>query len=233
VHFEPYYRFISHPIILLIDKGDVKQKVEGAEHIGDEAMAFPTTVGLNHFAAFSYSLAGRATGATQVKRMARFSWRKGEFMNPADFFWYGVAVSLIVCIAGFLALFRHADKAGEKLRRKRFMASCAIEFVANGQEYSGLSSNCSLNGLFIRTQVNVAPGTMIDASVHLPNGAKSHVRGRVARVLKSTRGEGASSEEGIGLAILECEPSYRSFIKSLQEAQERGGKSAMSYSRDY
>lgn len=154
-------------------------------------------------------------------------------MNPADYFWYGVTAAVIFCAAGFLVLFRHADKTGEQLRRKRFRASCAIDFVADGQQYTGSLSNCSLNGLFIRTEVSLKPGSMIDASVHLPNGARSQVRGRVARVLKGARRNGTPREEGIGIAIVDCEPDYRSFIKSLYEAQKQEAKSAVSYAREH
>ncbi len=142
-------------------------------------------------------------------------------MNYGDFIWYAVAVAVISCVLGLLVLLRHMDKTQERRWQERFVDRCEIEFVADGQKYRGISSNFSENGLFIRTEALFVPGTIIDISVHLPHGSISKLKGRVARVLKSANGEGTSLEDGIGVAIIGNEPSYYSFIRSLQEAHKQ------------
>jgi hypothetical protein len=103
----------------------------------------------------------------------------------------------------------------KKRRQQRLVARCAIEFVVNGQTFIGLSSNISLGGLFIRSRNYFAPGTIMDMSVHLPDGSMSKLRGRVARVLVTGDAGGRSLENGMGVAIIEKDHNYVHVIASL------------------
>ncbi len=100
----------------------------------------------------------------------------------------------------------------EKRRQERFMKRCAIEFVAGGKKGIGISSNFSLSGLFIRTRARFAPGTTIDMLVHLHDGATTKLRGSIGRILSN--GGGRSLENGIGVSIIDNDPSYRDCQKT-------------------
>jgi len=142
-------------------------------------------------------------------------------VNYGDLVWYALAVAVAVCVLGTLLLLRHAEKTQERRRQERFMVRCEVEFTGDGQKYEGISSNFSINGLFIKTEALFAPGTIIDILVHLPDGSISKLKGKVARFLRATNAKGTSLEDGIGIAIIANEPSYYRFIRSLQEAHKK------------
>jgi hypothetical protein len=52
-------------------------------------------------------------------------------------------------------------KLGDKRELKRFSDRLKISFDVNGMKYRGLSSNFSLNGLFIRTNHSFPPDILL------------------------------------------------------------------------
>ena len=108
----------------------------------------------------------------------------------------------------------------DKRRQKRFIKRCEIEFISGGVTYRGISSNFSLNGLFIRTSYPFAAGTIFDIVIHLPDGSNSKVKVRVARAVRTEIGKmmGASTKvfkNGMGVEIVEKDANYLHFIRSL------------------
>lgn len=100
-------------------------------------------------------------------------------------------------------------------RFKRFRKRCDVDFVADGKLFPGTSGDLALNGLFIMTRNSKAPGTILDISVHLPNGAISKLRGKVRRFFKTVAGEVKERSDGMGVEIIEKDESYLHFIRSL------------------
>ena len=112
------------------------------------------------------------------------------------------------------------EKKNENRRKlKRFSHRCKIAFSVDGVTYRGLSSNFSLNGLFIRTNHSVPPETLLDIIIYLPNDLTAHLKGKVVRASKypplGTIGmAGGYREKGMGVTIIEKEPLYLHFIRA-------------------
>jgi hypothetical protein len=112
------------------------------------------------------------------------------------------------------------QKLENKRKLKRFSHRCKIAFTVDGVTYRGLSSNFSLNGLFIRTKHPFPPETLFDIVIYLPNDLTAQVKGKVIRAsndpLLGTIGmAGRYREKGMGVAIIEKTPLYLHFIRAL------------------
>lgn len=108
---------------------------------------------------------------------------------------------------------------GEKRQDKRFIRRCETEFAVDGITHRGISSNLSLNGLFISTNRPFPPDTILDILIHLPNGSTSKLKGRVRRALKNLPGKvmgipAKSLKNGMGVEIIENDDNYFEVIKS-------------------
>lgn len=107
-----------------------------------------------------------------------------------------------------------------KARRqhKRYVKRCEIEFSAQDITGRGISSNLSVNGLFIRTSRPFPPDTIIDITIHLPDGVTSKIKGKVMRASKSALGVGTyvkSAMSGMGVEIIDKDAHYTQFVNSL------------------
>ena len=108
---------------------------------------------------------------------------------------------------------------GEKREFKRYRKRCETEVAVDGVTRRGISSNLSLNGLFVSTNRPFPPDTILDIVIHLPNGSTSKLKGRVRRTLKSPIGKVIrtpvkSLKNGMGIEIIEKDDDYLEFIKS-------------------
>jgi hypothetical protein len=108
----------------------------------------------------------------------------------------------------------------DKRKNKRFIKRCETEFVSNNISYRGITSNFSLDGLFIRTSYPFASETLLDIIIHLPDGMITRVKGRVKWALRNYAGNvpGASikaSRNGMGIEIVERDAGYMHFVSSL------------------
>jgi hypothetical protein len=110
-----------------------------------------------------------------------------------------------------------------KTRRgnERFIRRLETEFTSDDKNYRGITSDLSINGLFIRTNHAFTPDTLIDIVIHLPDTADVKLKGRVIRSLKTPV---VSLKNGMGIEILENNPLYISFVKTvIPNAQEEPG----------
>jgi len=116
-----------------------------------------------------------------------------------------------------------AEKAGSdpgKRKFKRYLRPCEAEFVVNNIIYSGIASDFSLNGLFMKTVNLFPPSTVLDLTLYLPDGTAAILKGKVQRALKTPLGNVATSRakspgNGMGIQLLEKDPTYLNFIRSL------------------
>jgi len=101
-----------------------------------------------------------------------------------------------------------------KSRRKdeRFIRRLETEFTGDNKNYRGISSDLSLNGLFIRTQHAFEPDTLVDIVIHLPDVASVRLKGKVRRSIKTPI---ISIKNGMGIEIIENDPQYIAFIKTV------------------
>jgi len=94
----------------------------------------------------------------------------------------------------------------------RFIRRLETEFTAENKNYRGISSDLSISGLFIRTQHAFAPDTLLDIVIHLPDSTDVKLRGKVRRSIKTPV---VSIKNGMGIEILENDPRYINFVKSV------------------
>ena len=97
-------------------------------------------------------------------------------------------------------------------RSQRFVRRLETEFVADGTHYRAISSDFSRSGIFVRTNRALVPGTELDIVIHLPNGAKAHVKGLVRRAIKTPV---VSLKNGMGIELISRDSTYISFLNEL------------------
>ena len=106
--------------------------------------------------------------------------------------------------------------AQERRREDRYRGRFKVEYASGGRTFRGISSNLSMNGLFIRTRNPLGIGTLITMLLHFPGGLTATVKGRVARVLVMHDGTSAISiRNGMGIEITERDYNYLRTVMSL------------------
>jgi hypothetical protein len=108
----------------------------------------------------------------------------------------------------------------ERRKQKRFGKRCTIEFSSEGQNYTGICRNLSLDGLFIKTRKPLSLDKMVEMKVHLPDGSTSKLTGRVARATREPYSlileqAGIPSKDGMGIQLTEKDANYLNFVTSL------------------
>lgn len=102
-------------------------------------------------------------------------------------------------------------------RHPRFTKRLEVRFTSGGLSFTGILSNLSESGLFIRTNRGFAPGTVIDIELVMPDGKKSFLKGSVIRTIKTPL---ASLKNGMGVELIEKDETYINFLKSFVEEKE-------------
>ena len=108
----------------------------------------------------------------------------------------------------------------DRRRNKRFVKRCDMEFVSDGVKYTGIASDFSLRGIFIRTNYAKAPDTVLEVVLYLPHGSISRLRVKVQRSWKTPTGRMMKSptkagKNRMGVKILEKDAAYLHLIRHL------------------
>jgi len=106
-----------------------------------------------------------------------------------------------------------------KRKQDRFVRRLETEFSAEGRSYRGISSDFSAGGLFVRTNHAFVPGTIIELTIHLPDGFASTVKGVVKRAMKTPL---ISLKNGMGIEIIEKDSHYVGFMKTFMPDYDAG-----------
>ena len=93
----------------------------------------------------------------------------------------------------------------------RFIRRLEAEFTAENKTYVGISSDLSLSGLFIRTNHAFVPGSILDITLHLPEGQTSILKGKVMRAFKTPI---IALKNGMGVFLVEKDSHYINFMKT-------------------
>ncbi len=101
-------------------------------------------------------------------------------------------------------------------RHPRFTKRLEARFSSGVMSFTGISSNLSESGLFIRTNRGFAPDTAIDIELVMPDGNISSLKGLVRRTIKTP----LSSKNGMGVELIEKDAAYINFLKSFAEETE-------------
>ncbi len=112
-----------------------------------------------------------------------------------------------------------------KRQHKRYTKRLETEFSTGGMTCRGISSDLSVLGLFIRTQHGFVPDSEISIRLYLPDGRVSNLKGIVRRTVKTHI---SFIKNGMGVAIISSDSSYRDFIhteligdEQVRERQDR------------
>lgn len=97
-------------------------------------------------------------------------------------------------------------------RSPRFTRRLEAIFSFGGLKFSGISSDLSESGLFIRTRHGLTPGSRLDIEVYLPEGKICRIKGIVRRTVKTSL---SALKNGMGIEIIEKDQNYLDFVKTL------------------
>ncbi len=101
----------------------------------------------------------------------------------------------------------------QKRRHLRTIKRLEIKFSIGGTGYTGITSNLSSEGIFVRTQKGLAPGTPLDMELYLPSGETIKLRGIVKRTIKT---QIQRLKNGMGIGLIDIPQDYITFLKTLQ-----------------
>jgi uncharacterized protein (TIGR02266 family) len=93
----------------------------------------------------------------------------------------------------------------EKRRSKRKIRRLEIKFITRDDGLTGITSNLSKEGLFIRTQKGLPPGTVLNLSLYLPSGEAVKLSGKVIRTVKT---QIQSLKNGMGIELSDSPEIY-------------------------
>jgi PilZ domain len=110
----------------------------------------------------------------------------------------------------------------EKRECKRKIRRLNITFSSGKEEYSGISSDFSCNGLFIRTRKSFNEGTKLSMHLEMETGKIIPLTGVVRRAIRTNisgfelSGHKTSSfKNGMGIRLTSIPPEYDKFIEEL------------------
>ena len=107
------------------------------------------------------------------------------------------------------------------MRRKsrRVTKRLEVTFSSGGLQVTGISSDLSSSGLFIRTQNGLMPGTIVEIEIYLPGHKLGRLKGIVRRTVKASL---SMVKNGMGVELIERDSNYLDFMKTINgEDKER------------
>lgn len=99
-----------------------------------------------------------------------------------------------------------------KRRHQRFIKRLATKFIINNESFTGISSDFSEGGLFIRTNRGCSANHPIEIKIFMPDNSVSSLKGIVRR---TTRTPIPSMKNGMGIEIIEKDGVFIDFLKSI------------------
>src|SRR5215472_16888099 len=93
-------------------------------------------------------------------------------------------------------------------KKRRFL----VEFHLQGSSCTGFTYDVSPNGIFIRSQRLPSPGTLLTANLHLTEGRRIAVRGRVVRSYSVPPSMARLVPSGFSISLSETPEDYFQFL---------------------
>lgn len=82
-------------------------------------------------------------------------------------------------------------------------------------EKTAITNDLSETGIFIKTNMGVAEGNIINFKVNLPNTQELYLTGTVARSVRTMLGLIGESKSGIGVQLVNPPENYVNYVQSL------------------
>ncbi len=102
----------------------------------------------------------------------------------------------------------------ERRKAPRAIKRLEVKFQT-GVENTAITSNLSEIGMFIRTNRGVAPGSILNIKLNLPNSQELFLAGKVARSMRSISGLTGETKSGIGIQLINPSHDYINYVQSI------------------
>ncbi len=116
-----------------------------------------------------------------------------------------------------------------KRQCQRFTKRLEVTFSADGSKFTGISSDLSSAGLFIRTQHGLTPGSMVDIEIYLPDGNVGKIKGIVRRTTKTAL---SVIKNGMGIELTDRDQNYLEFLRKFDMAECQTPEGATSSAKE-
>ncbi|HTO87128.1 MAG TPA: PilZ domain-containing protein [Thermoanaerobaculia bacterium] len=103
----------------------------------------------------------------------------------------------------------------DKRKFPRVKRRLVIEFHLAGSPYYGFTHNLSPMGLFVRSIRIPTLGTSVSAELHLPDGKRIPLQGRVVRSFRAPTALARLVPSGFGMALSSSSEEYFQFLAAL------------------
>ncbi len=103
----------------------------------------------------------------------------------------------------------------EKRIKNRVTKRLSVKFGCNTLEHSGITSNLSPTGIFIRTNSGLAPGTVVDIELTIPDGRIIKLMGTVMWTKRVHPKLAEFSRNGMGIMLKNIPEEYTRLVTEL------------------
>lgn len=104
-----------------------------------------------------------------------------------------------------------AERRAFARKKRRFL----VEFSLQGANCTGFTYDVSPTGIFVRSVRLPPPGTIVTANLHLPDGKRIAVRGKVVRSFRVPPALSRLIPSGFSIRISESPEEYFQFLTTL------------------
>lgn len=104
-----------------------------------------------------------------------------------------------------------AERRSFARKKRRFL----VEFSLQGASCTGFTYDVSPTGIFVRSIRLPPPGTILTASLHLPEGKRIAVRGKVIRSFRVPPALSRLIPSGFSIRLSESPEDYFQFLATL------------------
>src|SRR5262245_28949433 len=104
-----------------------------------------------------------------------------------------------------------AERRGFVRKKRRFL----VEFQVQGSSYTGFTYDVSPSGIFVRSARLPKPGSLMTASLHVSEGRRIAVRGRVMRSYRVPPALARVVPSGFSMQLSDTPEDYFQFVATL------------------
>jgi len=106
---------------------------------------------------------------------------------------------------------RVAERRAFARKKRRFL----VEFNLRGAACTGFTYDVSASGIFVRSVRLPNPGTFMSADLHLPEGKRCTVRGRVVRAMRVPAALARLIPSGFSIRLTDSPEEYFQLLMSV------------------